>query len=106
VTLLSWVIFGLWLSLLGLIEGVVRLDFEIQGSPVFHQHVIHALQPETQSRLDKRFACTMFIGGALGPAGASEAWRPDGWSGVSRFEMALGAIAAPMQGRRLRIRHQ
>jgi hypothetical protein len=35
----------------------------------------------------------MFVGGAIGSAGATAAWHQGGWPGVTLFGAALSAIA-------------
>ncbi|TFW29554.1 MFS transporter [Massilia horti] len=86
--LVSWLIFGVWGSVAGLIVGVVLLDFGAQGSQVSNQHVIQALRPEARNRLNAIMMCGMFLGSALGSAGASVAWEFAGWTALC----ALGAI--------------
>jgi predicted MFS family arabinose efflux permease len=93
VTLLSWVVFGLWGTLSGLVVGVVMLDFGVQIAMVSHQHLIYGLHPEFKSRLNTVFMTSVFFGGALGSVGAAMAWRHGGWTGVSIFGGILAALA-------------
>jgi predicted MFS family arabinose efflux permease len=89
----SWIIFGIWGTLVGLIVGVLLLDFGEQGALVSNQHVIYALRPEARNRLNTIFMGGMFVGGSLGSGGATLAWDVYGWSAVSSFGAVLSAIA-------------
>ncbi|MGA3768834.1 MFS transporter [Ralstonia pseudosolanacearum] len=88
----SWVVFDIWGMVAGLIVGVILLDFGAQGAQVSNQHVIQALRPEARNRLNATLMSGMFVGGALGSAGASVAWDFAGWTAVC----ALGAVFAAM----------
>jgi hypothetical protein len=89
----SWVVLGAWGTIVGLIIGVALLDFGEQGALVSNQHVIYALGMEAQSRVNTVFMGGMFIGGAVGSAGASLAWEIAGWAAVCGFGSVLVAIA-------------
>jgi predicted MFS family arabinose efflux permease len=93
----SWLVFGLWTSVAGLICGVVLLDFAIQGCMVSNQTIIFALRPEARSRINTIYMGTMFLGGATGSATAAVAWNTGGWSRVSLFGGALAVLAAALQ---------
>ena len=82
-TIVAWVIFGVWASLAALVIGVVVLDFGIQSALVSNQHIVYALDPQARSRLNTVFMAAMFLGGAAGAALSTQAWSLAGWVGVS-----------------------
>lgn len=101
-SLLAWLIFGVWNALAGLVIGVVVLDLAVQSSLVSHQHVIYDLRPGARSRLNTIFVGIMFLGGAGGSAGATVAWNIAGWHGVCLLggAFALAATALQLAARR------
>ncbi|WHS33894.1 MFS transporter [Brucella sp. NM4] len=92
-TIASWLLFGVWSSLITLVVGVIVLDFGIQSALVSNQHIVYALDPDARSRLNTIFMTAMFLGGAAGAALASAAWSYEGWIGVTVLGGALGVVA-------------
>jgi predicted MFS family arabinose efflux permease len=90
---LSWIIMGLWGTLIGMVAGVILLDFGAQSAQVSNQHVIQGLRSEIRSRLNALLMGGMFTGGALGSAGSTLAWRYDAWPAVSFFAAVLALSA-------------
>ncbi len=97
VTLASFLVFGLWTSLAGLVVGVVLLDFGMQTALVSNQHIVFALHPEARARLNTVLMGTMFLGGALGSALATLAWQTGGWLFVSLLGIAFAVFATVLQ---------
>lgn len=92
-TLVAWVIFGAWSSIIGLVVGVIVLDFGIQSALVSNQHIIYALEPAARSRLNTVFMTGMFLGGSIGSAVATVAWDHGTWPAVSVVGALLAVIA-------------
>lgn len=97
-TLVSWVLFGIWTSVIGLVVGCILLDFAVQSVLVSNQHIVYTLKPEARSRLNTVFMGSMFLGGAVGSAAATLVWDWEGWTGVSVLGCLLAILACIVQG--------
>ncbi|CAG9236218.1 Putative uncharacterized transporter YgaY [Paraburkholderia sabiae] len=95
----SWLVFAAWSAVIGLVAGVILLDFGAQGSQVSNQHVIQALRPEARNRLNAILMGGMFLGGALGSAAASFAWSTSGWLAVCSLGLVFAAFALCVHAR-------
>jgi len=102
--LVSWIVFGLWTGLAGLVFGVILLDFAVQSALISNQSVIYALRPEARARLNTVFMSVMFLGGATGSATAIQAWEAGGWNAVATLGATFGALATVLQYRQARRR--
>lgn len=98
--LVSWIIFGTWNMVAGLAIGVTVLDFGEQGALVSNQHVIYGLRSEARNRVNTVFMGGMFLGGAVGSAGASLSWDLAGWTAVCAFGIGLASIALGLHAAR------
>lgn len=92
-TIVAWLVFGIWSSLAALVIGVIVLDFGIQSALVSNQHIVYALDQEAKSRLNTIFMTAMFLGGATGAALATVVWSSTGWLGVSVLGGLLAVVA-------------
>jgi predicted MFS family arabinose efflux permease len=97
ITLLSWIILGAWGSVIGLLVGVVVLDFGVTSALISNQHIVFGLHPEARGRLNTVFMTGMFLGGSCGSAGATLAWGEGGWGAVSAFGAVMALVAAGVQ---------
>ena len=89
--------FGLGADVVGLIVGVVLLDFAVQGALISNPHVVYALRPEARARLNTLLMGGMFLGGAAGSAAAAAAWKMGGWTRASLLGVALAVVATALQ---------
>jgi predicted MFS family arabinose efflux permease len=93
VILASWAALALSASsVVGIVLGLVLIDFGVQGQNVLSQHVIYGLGAENASRVTTAYVTSNFLGGALGSAAGSVAWGAGGWLAVC----AVGAVIAAL----------
>jgi predicted MFS family arabinose efflux permease len=89
-------------SLIGLAIGVVVLDIGVQATQISNQARVYALKPEARSRVNTVYMVSYFIGGSLGAACGTAAWRVAGWTGtcVTGLAFAAGALLLHLRGTR------
>jgi predicted MFS family arabinose efflux permease len=96
VALFSFLFMGLaGRQLVGLICGVVLMDFAVQGGHVSNQTRIYGLDPAARSRLNTVYMFCYFVGGGIGSLCGATFWHLAGWWGVcgvgaAAIGMALG----------------
>jgi predicted MFS family arabinose efflux permease len=96
-------------SLLGLLLGVLLLDFAVQLVHVSNQNAVYALRPAARSRLNSGYMTSCFIGAASGSALATWVYPRAGWPGLVATGVAVALLALAvasygwwrMPGRRL-----
>lgn len=89
ITALAFVV--LWLCgrhIVGLVLGVILLDFGVQAGHVSNQTRIYGLLPEARSRLNMVYMICYFTAGAIGSWTGTLSWERFGWNGVC----ALGGL--------------
>ncbi len=96
-TVVSWIVFGAWSSVAGLVVGVILLDFAMQAALVANQHIVFALRPEARARLNTVLMGSMFLGGAVGSAAGTAVYTAGGWTAAVGLGLALGALATALQ---------
>ena len=79
-----------WVSIPGLILGVLLLDLGVQSIQVAAQSEVMSLVPEARSRINTVYMVARFIGGAAGSALGTLAYSHGGWTGTC--VAAIGAL--------------
>ena len=97
---LSFLIMGIWVTLAGLIIGVMLMDIGVQAIQVAAQARVISLVPEARSRLNTVYMVGRFGGGAFGSIAGAWAWSLDAWFGVCILclGLTLAALAVHYAG--------
>ncbi|TWC11395.1 MULTISPECIES: MFS transporter [unclassified Pseudomonas] len=80
-------------SLLGMVVGVVLLDFAVQTVHVTNQSLIFAARPDAQSRLVGAYMCFYSVGSSLGAIAATYTYAHFGWVSVCLLGAAISGVA-------------
>lgn len=96
-TLVSWLIFGFWQSIAGLVVGVLVLDVAVQLSQISNQSIIYALRPEARARINTVYMAMMFLAGAASSGAATAVWHQWGWTGVTVLGTAIATLGLALQ---------
>ena len=96
----AFIIMGLWVTIAGLIVGVLLMDLGVQSIQVAAQASVISLLPEARSRLNTLYMVARFGGGAAGSALGALAWSWARWPGVCLFCLSTSAAALLVHHRR------
>jgi predicted MFS family arabinose efflux permease len=92
-SLAAFALMGIWVTIPGLIVGVLLMDLGVQSVQVAAQAKVISLLPEARSRMNSLYMVTRFIGGAGGSFLGAAAWSAYRWPGVSAAALSLTALA-------------
>jgi predicted MFS family arabinose efflux permease len=92
-TAAAFVLMSFWVTLLGLVVGVLLMDLGVQSVQVAAQAKVISLVPAARSRLNTVYMVSRFTGGAAGSALGALAWSWDKWTGVGAFCLLVNAAA-------------
>jgi predicted MFS family arabinose efflux permease len=96
-TMLGFVILAVWVTIPGLIIGVLLLDLGVQSTQVSQQAAVMALVPEARSRVNTLYMVGRFMGGAAGSAVAALVWSHYRWTGVCAVNLGILLLAMVVQ---------
>ena len=89
VLIISWIVFQFsGTSIIGLVIGVLFVDFGLQCLHVTNQNIIFKQNPDARNRVNTIYMVIYFIGGALGTVTGAYAWQHYQWNGVA----TLGSV--------------
>jgi predicted MFS family arabinose efflux permease len=76
-------------SLIGLIIGIILIDFGVFSAQVSNQVRVFSIDPAAQSRINGVYMLFYFIGGAFGSLVGVKVFDQFGWTGISIFSFIL-----------------
>ncbi|WP_441245324.1 MFS transporter [Kitasatospora sp. McL0602] len=80
-------------SLAWLIVAVLVMDMAVQGTHLLNMSVVYSLTHVARARIASVYMTSYFVGGALGSASGTAAYRLAGWGGVCAVGGAFMAVA-------------
>jgi predicted MFS family arabinose efflux permease len=92
-SMIAFVIMGWWVTIPGLILGVLLMDLGVQSTQVSQQATVMALVPSARSRLNTLYMVGRFMGGAAGSAICAFSWSKYRWTGVSLVNVTFLVLA-------------
>lgn len=92
-TMAAFVLMGVWVTIPGLIVGVLLMDLGVQSIQVAEQAQVMALVPAARSRINTLYMVSRFVGGAAGSAAGALAWTHGRWPGVCGLALGMLAVA-------------
>jgi len=98
ILVLSWIVFQFsGTSILGLVIGVLAVDFGLQCLHVTNQNIIFKQNPEARNRVNTIYMVIYFIGGALGTVTGAYAWQHYQWTGVATLGLGYSILIILLQ---------
>lgn len=79
-------------TLAWLIVGVLVMDMAVQGVHLLNMSVVYNLSGGARARIASVYMTTYFLGGAIGSAAGTQAYRIGGWHAVSAVGAAIVAL--------------
>lgn len=91
--ILSWIVFQFSEhSLIGIVIGVLLIDFSLQSLHVTNQNIIFSKNPDARNRVNTIYMVGYFIGGALGTIAGAHAWEHFRWIGVATLGLIFSVL--------------
>ncbi|WP_442846050.1 MFS transporter [Leeuwenhoekiella sp. H156] len=98
ILILSWIVFEFSAhSIIGLVVGVLLVDFGLQSLHVTNQNIIFTKNPDARNRVNTIYMVGYFIGGALGTVAGAYAWQHFKWQGVATTGLVFSVLILVFQ---------